>query len=214
MRPTKIDFDPANAYADGLAAANDSSGTSLTLDGALTSGGTFTSADGLGRKLDITDTATIDQSGATFTITGTDANGKALVESLLGPGSGATVTTTGYFYTVTSVAIASGAGSGAVNMGTNDEVASKVIPVNWKEPEGCTTAIMGASGTFVADISETFDSILADGSVGANFWDKHADKSADGAFTMTPRATGVRVHTDSYTNGAELQFHVLSSITG
>ena len=213
MRPIKLDIDPANVDADGLAAANDSSGASLTLDGALTSGGTFTSADGLGRRLDITDTATVDQSGATFTVTGTDASGNALVESLLGPTSGSTVTTAGYFLTVTSVAIANGAGTGTVNMGTNDEVASKVVPVNWMESDGCTVAIMGAVGTFVADIEETFDDVLADGTVSANFWDKQADKAADGAFTMTPRATGVRVSLDSYTNGAEFQFHVLSSIS-
>lgn len=213
MRPTKLDIDPANADADGLAAANDSSGASLALDGILTSGGAYTAADDLGHHIDITDTSTKDQSGATFTVTGTNANDEALVESLLGPTSGATVTTTGYFKTITSIAIASAVAASTVNVGTNDEVASKVVPVNWMENQGCTTAIMGAVGTFQADIEETFDNILADGTASATFWDKQADKAADGAFTMTPGATGVRISTDSYTNGAEFQFHVISFVS-
>lgn len=208
MRPKKFDIDIADADPDGLAAANDSSGTTLTLDGALTSGGTYTSADGLGHLIDITDTATINQSGATFTITGTDANNNAISEAVTGPGSGATVTSTRYFKTISSITIASGAGSGTVNVGTNDEAASKIIPLNWRSDEGAAVAILGASGTFVADIQETFDDILASPSSSANFHDVHTDKTTNGAFVLTKGATGVRVHTDSFTNGAEFQFHV------
>lgn len=211
MRPKSFDIDPADADADGLAAANDSSGTSLTLDGALTSGGTYTAADGLGHLIDITDTATVDQSGATFTLNGTNANGQSISEAVTGPGSGATVTSTKYFKTITSITIASGAGSGTVNVGTNDEVASKVIPLNWRADEGATTAILGASGTFSADIQETFDDVLADGPDGANWYDVQADKSADGTYLLTKGATATRVHTDSYTNGAEFQFHISQS---
>lgn len=214
MRPTKIDFDVADAVATGLAAANSSAGASVTLDGTLTAGGTYTAADGFGHRIIITDTATLDQSTATFTVTGTNANDEVVSESLAGPASTATVTTVAYFKTVISVTIASPVATATVNIGTNGEVASKVIPVNWMEPDGCTTAIMGAVGTFNVDIEETFDAVLANGTLLANFWNKQAAKTADGAFTMTPRATGVRVSTNSYTNGAEFQFHVLSSVSG
>lgn len=213
MRPTKLDIDPANVDADGLAAANDSSGATLTLDGVLTSGGTFTSADGLGRQIAITDTATVNQATATFTITGTNASGESITDDVTGPGSGATVTSAKLFYTVTSITIDTPAVGGTVNVGTTQVAESKVVPVNWMEDVGCTVAIMGAVGTFQVDIEETFDKILEDGTDSANFWDKQADKSANGAFTMTPRATGVKVSFDSYTNGAEFQFHVLASIT-
>lgn len=211
MRPIKYDIDPTDADADGLAAANDSSGTSLTLDGVLTSGGTYTAADGLGHKIDITDTATVDQSGATFTVTGTDANDSAITEAITGPGSGATVTSTKYFKTITGIAIASGAGTGTVNVGTNDEVASKVIPINWRADDQATTAILGAVGTFVADIQETFDDVQSLGSDGLDWFDVQADKAADGSFALSRHATATRVHTDSYTNGAEFQFHVRQS---
>jgi len=211
MRPTKIDFDLADADADGLAAANDSSGATVTLDGVLTSGGTYTAADGFGHKIDITDTATVDQSGATFTIIGTNANGESITDSFLGPGSTLTVSSTKFFKTITSITIASPAVGGTVNIGTNDEVESQTIPLEWRDSDGTTVAIMGSSGTYVVDIQETFDNILADGVATANFYDIHADKSADGPFILTARATGVRVQTDSYTNGAEFQFHVIST---
>ncbi|NIW96979.1 MAG: hypothetical protein GWN13_01795, partial [Phycisphaerae bacterium] len=211
MIPVKLDIDPDNPDADGLAAANDSSGTTLTLDGALISGGTFTASDGLGHKIDITDTATVDQSGATFTINGTNANDQSISEDVTGPGSGATVTSSKYFKTVTSITIASGAGSGTANVGTNDEVASQAIPLNWRSNYGCMTAIAGASGTFSVDIQETFDDCLSSEVDNANWIDKHVSLSGDGGFELDVRARGVRAHTNSFTNGAEFQFHIVQS---
>lgn len=213
MRPQKFDIDPADQDGDGLADNNDSSGSSLTLDGALTSGGTFTSADGLGRRIVITDTATVDQSGATFTINGTNANGQAISEDVTGPGSGATVTSTKYFLSVTSIDITNGAGSGTVDVGTNGEVSSKVVPLDWRADQGATVAIQGSSGTFQADIQETFDDLQTTNGVdGINYNEVAADKTGDGSFTTSVHARGVRIHTDSYTNPAEFQFHVLQSV--
>jgi hypothetical protein len=72
----------------------------LTINGANASGGvaTFTAA----RKVTIASAGTDD--GRTFTVTGTDINGDALVEAITGPDT-ATVTTTGYFKTVTQVTV-------------------------------------------------------------------------------------------------------------
>lgn len=72
----------------------------LNINGANASGGvaTFTAA----RKVTVASAGTDD--GRTFTITGTDVNGDALVETLAGPDT-ATVTTTGYFRTVTQVTV-------------------------------------------------------------------------------------------------------------
>lgn len=204
-RPKQIDLDPADADADGIAAANDSSGTALTLDGVLTSGGTYTAADGLGHLIDITDTATVNQSGATFTVTGTNANDQSISEAITGPGSGATVTSTKYFKTITSITIASGAATGTVNVGTNDEVSTRAIPLNWRSDDGAMVALMGLTGTGSIDIQETFDNILDSTADSVNWVDKHADKTADAAFQLSPQATAVRVHTDSYTSGFETQ---------
>jgi len=53
MRPKRFDFDPANVDANGIFEADSVTAGAITFDGALTSGGTFTSADGLGRQIGI-----------------------------------------------------------------------------------------------------------------------------------------------------------------
>ena len=60
-------------------------------------------------------------SGVTFTVTGTDVNGKALTETLTGPNAGSVYTAAtlvGLFRTVTKVEI-SGAGTGNIEVGTH-----------------------------------------------------------------------------------------------
>ena len=71
----------------------------LTINGALSSGGvaTFVAA-----RL-ITIASASDDSGRTFTITGTDVNGNAQTETIAGPAT--TVTGTLYFRTVTQVTV-------------------------------------------------------------------------------------------------------------
>jgi len=202
------DIDPADTDADGLADGNDSSVTSITIDGALASGGSFTSADGLAHRLIITDAGGHDQRTATYTITGTNSNGDALTESLAGPNSSSSVETTEYFLTVTSITIASPTASSTVDIGTVDEFMSPVYLLNWRSSEAATVAILGSSGTYQVDIQETFGDIYNDGIAATNWVDKHADKSADLAGSLTLFATAVRVKSDSYTNGAEFQFHI------
>src|SRR3990167_6091082 len=120
MRPFEIDVDLETADLDGLDSAVDSSlATAIDLDGALSSGGTFTSADGLGRILVIIDQSTDDQSDVTFSVVGTDAQGNAITEVITGPASGATVVSTKYFYTVSSITpSAAQGGSETVDVGT------------------------------------------------------------------------------------------------
>ena len=208
MNPIKLDIDPVDVDADGLADGNSSAGATVTLDGALTSGGTFTSADGLAHRLSLKDMGADVQTGATYTIVGTDANGHAQTYSRAGPGSGATVETVAYFLTVTSISIASPAAGSTIDIGTVDEIEAKAIPVNWRSNFGATVAIMGTVGTYVADIEETFDNLSENQPQNVNWIDKQADKSADASFTMSVHARGVRVHLDSYTSGAEFQLHI------
>ncbi len=83
-----------------------SSGTaSATIGGALASGGAvnFTTAASE-QPRQVTVTASGNESGRTFTITGTDYLGSAQVEAITGPNS-ATASTTKYFNTVTSVTV-------------------------------------------------------------------------------------------------------------
>ena len=71
---------------------------SVVLDGAVTKGGTATMEPGR----NVTFTSALDDSGVTFTITGTDKNDKVITEDVTG-GSGSTTQSTKFFKTVTSI---------------------------------------------------------------------------------------------------------------
>ena len=87
--------------ADGISvAATIGSATTLTLGGTLTSGGSYTSGDNIGQLVTILSAG--DDSGITFTIVGTDANGDALTEVVTGANAG-TASSSGYFNTVDSI---------------------------------------------------------------------------------------------------------------
>lgn len=209
MRPFTLDIDPANTDTDGLADNNDSSGSSLTLDGALTSGGTFTSSDGLGRRIQFTDTSTTDQSGATFTVIGTNNNDEAITEDRSGPGSGATVTTTKYFKTVSAINITSGAGSATVDVGTADECEA-FVALNHRATEdtGVQTTV---TGTIDYDIQVTYKNILGDG-FDSGDWDvvtAFDGKTANVRNTLPKQAVAMRVVVNSFTDTAEIQVHVV-----
>ena len=202
------DIDPANTAVAGLADGNDSTGATVTLDGTLTSGGTFTSADGLAHRLILTDGTAHVQTTATYTITGTNSNGNAQTEAISGPGSGSFVETVEYFLTVTSVTIASPVAGSTIDIGTVDEIVTPVYPLNWRGNTPATIAITGTVGTYQVDIQEAFNDIYTDGVASATWFDKHADKAADFSGVLTLHATAVRIKSDSYTDTAELQFHI------
>lgn len=214
MRPLLSDIDPANVDPDGLADGNSSAGATLTLDGSLTSGGTFTSADGLSHRLDIIDLGADDQTGATYTITGTDGDSIAQTEAIAGPGASATIETTKYFLTVTSVAIASPAAGSTVDMGTVDEVVSKTIPLNYRHIEGATHAV-DVTGTIDYSVQETLDEIHSktNPSADSSWFGLSAldSKTADLMAQGTVHATACRLVVNSYTDTAELQFTTMQS---
>lgn len=175
--------------------------------------GTFTSADGLAHRLDIIGSAHV-QTGATYTITGTNSNGEAQVETIAGPGSGTTIETLKYFLTVTSLKIASPVASSSIDLGTVDEIVAPVYLLNWRANDGATIAIMGMSGTIDVYIEETFDNLAAvsGGGVGisAANWISSAvnNATADETGLLTQHATAVRIRSASYTNTAEFQLHI------
>lgn len=102
---------------DGIADNNSSASTTLTLDGTLVSGGVYVAADGEGHHIKVLDTATVDQSGATFVITGQDQNDKVVIEDLTGPGSTLAVQTATRFKRIDSITIVSPAALGTVDVG-------------------------------------------------------------------------------------------------
>ena len=211
MQPLTFDIDPDAADADGLGAANSSAGATYTLDGALTSGGTFTSADGLAPRLNITDVGADVQTSATYTVTGTDQNDAALVEAVTGPGASATVETTGYFKTVSSVTIASPVAGTTADIGTVDEVSGQTVPIDRRSEYGCNVSI-DVTGTQNYTVQETFVDIQRQAPV---WFDITAltSKTANLTSSTTVAATAFRFKLNSYTTGAETQIYTTQPLS-
>lgn len=113
MRPITVTAGPlAAADADGIAQAQQPA-AAFTLNGALVSGGVAQ----LGAPRRVLITTTANETGVTFTVTGTNRAGDVLTEALAGVNNTMTYTTLD-FYTVTSVT-KSAALSGNVTIGTN-----------------------------------------------------------------------------------------------
>lgn len=113
MRPITVSVGPlATASANAICLSQTPTG-SLTLNGALASGGVATLD--VARRVAITSTA--NESAKTFTVIGTDWAGSPITEILTG-GNVTVVNTNLDFKTVTSITI-SAAAAGALTVGTN-----------------------------------------------------------------------------------------------
>lgn len=146
-----------------------------------------------------------------FTVTGTDQNGIAQTETITGINA-STVEGTVYWKTISSIAADAAVGSN-VEFGTIDEVITKTVPLDWRNGNtGATVSVTGLTGTCQFDIDETFDDISPASSLqAATYFTNQANQTANLAAVLTVHATGVRLKFDSYTSGAELQFHVRQS---
>ena len=213
-RMTERDVDLDHAVNDGIASANDSSGTTVALNGSLTSGGTYTSADGHGHIIIITDESTDTQTDVTFTIVGTNENGDVISDTITGPASAATVASTLFFKTVTSVTVsAAQGGSETVDIGTRNTTlaaASKIIPLNHRARIAAQVAV-DITGTINFDVQETFDEVLSDAATARVFYNVTAlaGKTADTHSQISVGATGVRLEINSYSDGAEAQMRII-----
>ena len=114
MQTMQVTVGPiAAADADGICASQTPSAGALTINGALASGGVAT----LDVQRRVLITAAADESGTSFTVTGTNWQGNSISEVVPGPNA-TTASTVISFKTVTSVTIANNA-AGAVTVGTN-----------------------------------------------------------------------------------------------
>ncbi|MCP3924486.1 MAG: hypothetical protein GY714_18085 [Desulfobacterales bacterium] len=195
-------INPDNVDPDGLAEAQAVSGAgALTLNGALIVDGTFT-AD-YARRIGILSAG--NDSGITFTIVGTDADGFAISEAVTGasaaPGTAESVL---YFKTVASVT-ASGAAAGNVSVGTVDEIATNTFTLDNYNTDGATISVEDITGTIDFSIDETFTDFQNYQPI--EFYDVVAftTKTAATRGILMTHATGFRLRVNSYTNGADLK---------
>ena len=115
--------DEIAADPDGISAsAQVANNAALVIGGALHVGNAYSSA-GSARKIVVVSGG--DDSGISFTVTGTDIAGDALVETFLGANAG-TATSTKYFQTVSGIS-AVGDPAGTVTAGTSADALDKVF---------------------------------------------------------------------------------------
>jgi len=208
MKPKRFDFDLANSDDNGIFTVKAVSGAgALVLDGALISGGVFTSADGMARR--IAQITAGNDSGITFTYVGTDSDGAALTEIVTGgSGTPSTETTTGYFLTITSIT-ASGAAASDVTIGTVDEALSPTIPLDYASDLGCSINI-DITGTINFTVRETFDNIQR--SLNVQSATALAAKTADTQSLSTLGATAIQFVVNSFTDTAETQMYIVQPL--
>ena len=210
-----IDIDPVDVDTDGIAASQTpaAGGTqNLTLGGALTSGGVYTSADGGARQLVIT--AAANDSARTFTVTGTDADGKAQTEAIAGPNA-TTAESTKYFLTVTQIAVDDDT-AGAITVGTVDELASKTIKLNRHATTGAVLQLMTANGANI-DVTAQVTLVDPDGYTDQEAvpWIATQDTDLVGATqaanaigSLDVHAAAFRLIVNSYSTTAEVQAYI------
>lgn len=118
-----------SADADGICASQTPAAggeQSLTINGALASGGSATLD--IARRVSVTSAG--NDSGRTFTITGTDRNGSVISEALTGANATAAVSVLD-FLSVTAVTTDDDT-AGAVTVGTTDSASSAWLPLDLK----------------------------------------------------------------------------------
>ena len=148
MRPQVITTSALTDDGNGIAEDQTTSGAAdLTLDGALVTSSVATAAEAQIVSIE----GSGNNSGITFTVTGTDQDGKTVSEVITGSNGGTAVSTV-YFKTVTQIA-ASGAVTGDVEVGwlAASGFSTKSIPVNWRQsPFNMTVAadLTTSTGTF------------------------------------------------------------------
>jgi len=122
--PYRVVYGKATADADGLAESQTTSGAAnLVLDGVWADLGAALQYDGQEGRL-VTITSDADDSGITFTVTGTDRDGAATSEAITGPNA-TTVTGSTYHMTISTIAT-SGATTGNVTAGMSTSYGKEI----------------------------------------------------------------------------------------
>ena len=212
MRIITVDHDLADVSTNGFA-------TGLTGPGPFTTFTVSTPTDGIAHKISLTAPAANDLSAITMTITGTDADGIALVEARLGPGSSTTVNTTGYFKTLTSITASVSLGALVMDVGWSAGSVSRTICLN-RYGDAVAGIAVFVTGTVAYNVEQTFSPFnsaneVISGVGSPKLWIRNITVFG-GATTVAisaaggpqQSANGVRLVTDSYSSGAELQMFV------
>lgn len=211
IKPKRISFTPHTPDPNGVCVDQQAGGASaLVLNGADVSGGvaSFAAAGEYERvayRLSLESTGNL--SGVDFTITGTDAEGKALVEVIAGPNNN-TVETTGYFRTVTSIAVDGAVGTN-VEIGPVDEFVTAPFCLDLYSSN--TTVAVDISGTIDYTLQKCFERLTA-GETANWVAGGLAAQTADGNTAYTAPTSAVRLVGNSFTGGATVGMNIAQAL--
>lgn len=168
-------------------------------------------ADGLARQLSVKGNAATDHSAKTLTIVGTDADDRSQTETINMPNGTATVETTKYFKTLVSLTLSADTGADSFDIGVVDEAVSPTIRL---DPDSVYAPTVQAivTGTINWGFQVSVQPPLQGADQNAQAWVADADITNETASQIDQlSATGflsARIIVNSFTNGAELQFHI------
>lgn len=178
------------------------SAIALTLNGAKAG----TTLD-FSRKLDLASAGNL--SGVNFTIVGTDANGRAITEVKAGP-SGNTVQSVNFYLTITSITASATMGGVSMTVGTSDDLATQIYPLNFYDQIAAQICVELNAGTATFSVQETYDEV--DG-VADEVWIIPTALSAKSATVVAPldiHARACRLITTAF-SAPTLSFIVMQS---
>lgn len=156
-------------------------------------------ADGCSHPVTITSAANL--AALTFTLTGTDAEGRTISEAIVGPNATA-VTSVKYYRTVTSLSASSTVGANTFELGWTALARTPIYPVNTYGTVAPAIAVdMG--GTCVYSGQETHGDVFSVASDTLQFTNISgmSGVNADSSGVAKAGATGFRVQVTSHTSG-------------
>lgn len=178
------------------------SATTLTLNGAKAG----TTLD-FSRKLDLVSAGNL--SAVNFTIVGTDANGRSISEVKSGPNAN-TVQSVNYYSTITSITTSATMGGVNITVGTSDDLATKMYPLNFYDEIAAQIAVNLVSGTATFSVQETYSALT---SAATEVWVIPTALSAKTATTVAPldvHANACRLITTTF-SAPTLEFCIYQS---
>lgn len=190
-RPKIVPIVPVALDADGICLSQTkASSGSLTLNGVLAG----TTLD-FSRLIAVASSANI--AARVFTITGTDANGRAITDTVTGVNNNS-VNSTKYFSTVTDVSVDASFSANNVTVGTTAALATKMFPLNHYDEVAAQVTVELASGTATWSVQETFSE--PSGTSASEVWitpTAHSGKSATLSAPLDLHARACRLITSA-----------------
>lgn len=210
MRPVEITLGPMTAAdADAIAQSQTPAAggeQSLTLNGTLVSGGVATLD--IARRVAITSAG--DDTGRTFTITGTNRHGDTITEAVTGANA-ASVNTLLDYKTVTEVTVDDDT-AGAITVGTSQVASTQWYPLDTlRNPTNIGIRIT-QDGTATWTIEHTLEAVMrSTGPFRVGEHDTLVSQSASAQGNYGYGVAAIRLTTEAYTNPATLTLDIVQS---